>query len=901
MLARGPLGLRSGTGFTHSLDRSSPRVHRVFGKPMDKKLWQRVQDLHARVLEKAPEERESFLEAACEGDAKLLREVRRLLEGTVPADFMEPPSEVRSAANAPWPEISGLSITRRLGEGGRGAVWLAHDEASDSLVAVKVLSPAAQLSTLQLERFRREGVVAEKLDHPGIVSVLRTGAENGLPFIVMEWVDGLDLAQEISMLRSISPRPSDSKALLASIDASRRIEVCARILREAAEALHFAHEQQIIHRDIKPQNILLAGELQPRLVDFGLARNESADTITVSGEVEGTPNYMSPEQVHARRAIIDRRTDVYSLGVVLYELLTLTRPFEAPTLRQVMDNITSRTPPRARSLNPDIPIDLETICHHAMEKRPEDRYATAAELAADLDRFLSHQSIEARPVPGRVRALRWCQSHKSILALGLFAVIAPVVAFWLSVNQERSRRFAEIGESLRAEVDRPKVTPESRRILEQAQALRSRLGSLPPDLERLRERLRERLSAAAAQVSGEGRAALSRVRTRSPRLSITTPDTSESRANFLEGLERTVEAALLSGGLNATLSQMLIEAASATVVIDMTSDDVDPAGAEVFVQRIDPLTGELASAQLMGTIPLDPQLLSPGHYRFSVWKNGAASAEWKRWLEHPGRTYRLSARLVPDATARDGMISVAGGSVTQAFDVIDANDSAITESIPITLEVAPFWIDESPVTHGEYAAFVNATGAPEPFFWRADGPRPDNWDELPVAGVSLDDARAYAEWRGARLPTLAEWELAVRGPEGHPFPWGKEADERLDAFQLGRPDRFPKPPEKDPLEHLFEWYVANIVAVGTTPAESRGPNGLDQPIGNVWEWVERCSFNRVHGELRESPLSAFRVGIACHLSLEQVRNHGLELRTWAGSYLPQYDTGFRCAKSAGRP
>jgi hypothetical protein len=205
-----------------------------------------------------------------------------------------------------------------------------------------------------------------------------------------------------------------------------------------ADALHCAHEHGLVHRDVKPQNLLLQENRRVQVGDFGLVRDESLGSLTRTGELAGTPYYMSPEQAKIVRASVDHRTDVYSLGVVLYELATHQRPFEGKTSADVLTKIRDTHPSGLRSLNPHLPRDLETICLKAMAKEPRDRYATAAELRDDLRRFLAHEAIVAKPPTWLAHAGRWMRRHR--YKVGAFGLLIGGIAGGQRWPRTRSRR-----------------------------------------------------------------------------------------------------------------------------------------------------------------------------------------------------------------------------------------------------------------------------------------------------------------------------------------------------------------------------------------------------------------------------------------------------------------------------
>ena len=296
--------------------------------------------------------------------------------------------------------IGPYRLLEELGRGGQGVVWLAEDTRLGRRVALKVLTGLGPGAEMHLARFRREAALASKLDHPGICGVHDTGIEGGVPYIAMRYLEGETLADRMSRVRSeeVAGMPSSvitfdegdvnapseargpkgSPTGSSSVD-RKEVDLIVAAFEKVARALHAAHELGIVHRDIKPGNIMITPEGEPVLLDFGLAQDDSdgaGPTLTKTGDVFGTPAYMSPEQITGRRVKIDRRSDLYSLGATLYEALTLKRPFDAATRESLYQAILSKEPERARKLNRQIPSDLEVVLQCAMSKDRDKRYQT---------------------------------------------------------------------------------------------------------------------------------------------------------------------------------------------------------------------------------------------------------------------------------------------------------------------------------------------------------------------------------------------------------------------------------------------------------------------------------------------------------------------------------------------
>jgi formylglycine-generating enzyme required for sulfatase activity len=423
--------------------------------------WKRVKRLHAEALDLVPDERPAFLDAECGGDDEVRAEVERLLEASIEEGFMRPSAthfsgEEREAAGLIGTVLGDFVLLSVIGRGGGGgAVYLARQVSLDRTVAVKVLPGHATLFPRRLERFRREALAIARLPHPGIVPIYTVGEEDGIHYFAMEYVPAPDLHLEIKILQRKADGEAAEDGRLPAPDAPEACRRLASLTAEVADALQVAHDNGIVHRDVKPQNILLSREGRPRLIDFGLARDEGLGSITQTDVIQGTPDYMSPEQARVSVEDVDHRTDVYSLGVVLYELLTLHRPFKGRTSREILYNIKAHEARPVRRFNSRVPIDLATICGKAMEKECGRRYDSAAELAADLRRFIAGEPIKARPPTLVYRARRFVTRRRT----EVIGVAATLVALLIGVGG------MQYVQRVQAEARRPHITvrtvPES--------------------------------------------------------------------------------------------------------------------------------------------------------------------------------------------------------------------------------------------------------------------------------------------------------------------------------------------------------------------------------------------------------------------------------------------------------
>ena len=321
------------------------------------------------------------------------------------------------SAKSPPPDfllnIPGVEILSELGRGGMGVVYKARQTRLNRLCALKIMLPGEHDGAEFRARFLAEAETIARLRHPNVVQIYGLGDHDGRPYFEMEYMEGGSLAGRLAGT-PWAPGPA------------------ARMVAVLARAIGDAHRLGIVHRDLKPANVLLTADGEPKVSDFGLARSLASDVrLTHTGQLVGTPCYMAPEQAEAGAVDVGPAADVYSLGAIVYELLTGHPPFRAATTLQTLDLVRSREPVPPRELQPATPRDLQTICLKCLEKEPGKRYATAGELADDLRRFLDHEPIRARPVGHLGRLARWGRRNPvpagllgALVVTGLFAFTA---------------------------------------------------------------------------------------------------------------------------------------------------------------------------------------------------------------------------------------------------------------------------------------------------------------------------------------------------------------------------------------------------------------------------------------------------------------------------------------------
>jgi serine/threonine protein kinase/tetratricopeptide (TPR) repeat protein len=366
----------------------------------------------------------------------------------------------------PPAQLGDFRILREVGRGGMGVVYEAEQISLGRRVALKVLPFAAALDARHLQRFKNEAQAAAHLHHSNIVPVFAVGADRGVHYYAMQFIDGQTLADVIRQMRQDTPPevPADTESYHASLMArpvtdftttppqaivttkssgrGRDYKALARFAAQAADALEYAHAMGVIHRDIKPANLLIESRGHVWVTDFGLAIIQGGNELTISGDMLGTLRYMSPEQAAGRRGIVDHRSDIYSLGVTLYELMTLHDPYPARDREELLHRILHEDPRAPRKLCKDLPVELETILIKALAKNPSERYATAQDFADDLRRFMDDRPVLARRPTVPQIAAKWARRHRGFVRTAVVLICLGFVGLTVvaaMLNQARKK------------------------------------------------------------------------------------------------------------------------------------------------------------------------------------------------------------------------------------------------------------------------------------------------------------------------------------------------------------------------------------------------------------------------------------------------------------------------------
>jgi serine/threonine protein kinase/formylglycine-generating enzyme required for sulfatase activity/cephalosporin-C deacetylase-like acetyl esterase len=665
--------------------------------------------------------------------------------------------------------LGDFRLIRPIGRGGMGVVYEAEQISLKRRVALKILPLAAVLDPKQLARFKNEAQAAASLDHPHIVSVYAVGSDRGVHYYAMQFIEGLSLAEAVEklgarsvelgagdcgveeqkssgvkeqtcsysttpLLHSCSVPPSETRCLSSlSTERSQRpadyFRSVAQLGIQAAEALHYAHEMGVVHRDVKPSNLLLDNDGQLYVADFGLAITASGSELTMTGDLLGTLRFMSPEQAAGRRALVDRRTDIYSLGASLYELATLQPAFPEEDRVRLLQQIVTDPPQVPSQINYDIPKDLETIILKAMAKEPSSRYETAQELADDLGRFIKLEPIRARRISKLEHARSWCRRNKAVASLAAAVAAAAIVVgvswtAWRMVNVSWARQHAPVIDEL---------------------ALAGRTFDAYDLAVRVRNYLPDEPTPTLMSVISDT-------------LSVTS-DPRDARVylkRFVPGPASEAPPPTLVG----TTPISKLEVARGSYIVSVEKEGFEP------FQRTwsNVISGSIEAPILFPPVEI-VAILTP-----------AAKAP-AGMVFVPGGEYRLDrwSRLTEAKVNLHGyFIDEFEVSNHQYKEFVDARGY-----LNVSYWTRPFVKDGRTLAREEaLRELVDSTGQPGPRHW-SRGTYSEGKADHPVTNITWYEAAAYAAFRGKSLPTIFQWEKSARygantNPLGVTMPWGMQ-------------------------------------------------------------------------------------------------------------------------------
>ncbi|MEZ5964299.1 MAG: bifunctional serine/threonine-protein kinase/formylglycine-generating enzyme family protein [Planctomycetota bacterium] len=844
--------------------------------------WQRLKQLFHDASALSGAGREAFLRENCGDDEALLQRLRDLLaaadtQGTATTTSGgEAPA--RPAADAMCGRTLGdYELRQRLGHGGMGVVFLAQQLSLRREVAVKVMQSLDPASSPQIERFHSEARRVARLEHPGIVKVFADGEDGGLHWFAMELVRGHDLGTELDLQRT-----DDARCILPRKNSREYFVAVVRLVRDVALALDYAHRNGVVHRDVKPQNLLLRRDTGAVVVvDFGIAKDLSFGAMTATESAPGTAYYMSPEQVATTRAGVDHRTDLFSLGVVLYELLTRRRPFEGQTSRQVWDAITSLEPPPVRKVNADVPRDLELVCAKALEKDRHHRYACARDLADDLGCLLALRTPQIARAPGLWASLRRrARRHSARLWSACLLAAGAAVGMWLHATSAHAATTADVVGRLRRALtdDWDRVGHEAVVAAQRSLDTARRLRIDDPTVARLAAKLTQHAHA----MRDRGQGLIDRA------TAPTDGATVDTRLDdVVRGLALLHDArALLPGEPEA---QGFTGTRAVRPRLSVQAHDLGGGAltGKVSYRTLDLVTGAAGERVEVGPLPVEDASWPPGYHRVVVEVDGHPFREFTRYVG-------VGDHCVLDAAIRE----------TDGFDGMQQVPAAVLR-IPERQDIAcpcrarevalpAYWIDECEVSVGDFRKYCRAVGRPLPEQWGTFPNDRNDYDTYPAVYVSWEDARAYAEWAGKRLVSHPEFELAARGPNGRDLPW---TDDPADRTYLGT-TRGPNLPATPSRADDFATYLSATTPVRSEPqARTLGPVRLYHTLGNVSEWSESMFVEFDGSHWRAEPQRRFVLGGAWFAAgrQETLATHA----HWGlGPHYVSHYRGFRCARSA---
>ena len=754
-----------------------------------------------------------------------------------------------------------------LGMGGVALVNGCRDPYLGREVALKVLRPKHQRDRLQRTRFVREARVMARIEHPGIVPVHELGInEAGNVYFTMKRVQGTAFSQILDGLRNKDPETCERYPLTRLID---------DVFTDVCQAVAFAHSHGIIHRDLKPNNVLIGAFGEVQVMDWGLAKFVGAEPgqvtgttpvdstldlepgdVTLEGAIPGTPYYMAPEQALGKVDEQDERTDLYSLGILLYEMLTLERPFEGETAQEVLEQVVNGNIPTPRQRAPQrhIPRELDAICMKAIQHNPEDRYSSVSQLITDIKHYLDGRSVSVRRDPVLRKFWKACRRRPVGATATAAAVIAAVlVAGGIGLNAFiRYRTLVEGATEHR--VKGSQIYSREIAVLRQLKNLRDQrqTKNKPPhemQLERQARRLRRERenhyeTAVLLYTMASGNTLRDPQRRALEEIFANRLQRAIMMRDYEQG-ERWLDLARywlgsdfkeLSPGFRIPLLRAK-DAVEGTGRLSVTST---PEGARVTLWKLVPGDNAVlgpASPRSLGTTPIPPFSLNKGNYLLTLKRDGLPPVQRPLRIDH-AETDHVTVSL--PAIIPDGMVYVPEGAFYTGGP--HAREYRLHEK-----DLPPFFIKKTEVTFREYMEYWAAPGGGARSTRDLSLVQLDQgerrfvpaWDEsltlrtpltpdMPVTGIAHDAAARYCDWLSAKLnrpvtlPSASQWEKAARGADGRTYVWGNQYDPSF-AFTL----------ENRQAHKRYDF----LAPVGSFPMDRSIYGALDLG-GNVREWTQ---------------------------------------------------------------